>query len=145
MTHSTGKVTFMRGMEWIAALIGALNCLIVPLSFIQSARSGGLLPALYFIEIGLAGVLVLFFVARRTQLGARWMAVPWIAAGILLVFVILGAFSIGLFLIPALIAFLAVGVLAGVQAGGIDALHLVYGVAAAVAQTAIMLLVIQFV
>lgn len=144
MTHSSEKGSAMRLLEWIAAVIGAATCALVPLLFIQSVERGELFPVLYFIEIGVLGVLVLYYVVARSRLGARWAAVPWIASGIVLVFVILGAFSIGPPLIPALLAFLAVGVLAGRQSGGIEGTHLVYGFAAAVAQAAFMMLMIQF-
>ncbi len=143
MTHSTEKGGIWRTLEWIAAIIGAATCVLAPLLFIGSVQRGELFPALYFIEIGVVGVLVLYYVAARSRLGARWAAVPWIASGIILVFVILAGFTIGPALIPALLAFLAVGVLAGRQSGGIEATHVVYGFAAAVAQAAFIMLMIQ--
>ena len=36
MTHSSGKFSVMRVGEWAAALIGAVNCILVPLAFAQS-------------------------------------------------------------------------------------------------------------
>lgn len=100
-----------RLLEWLAALIGAANCILVPLAFAQSQENLFPLPGLYFIEIALVGVVVLAFVAWRPKLGERWLALPWLAAGIMLAFVTLGGFSIGFYLIPALIAFVIVGLI----------------------------------
>jgi hypothetical protein len=130
-------------LEWIAALIGAANCIYVPLAFTQPQGSLFPLPGLYFIEIALIGVLVLVFVAVRPGLKARWLALPWIAGGIILAFVILGGFSIGFYLIPALIAFIAVGLLADRQAGGAMTRHLGMFFVATVVQGAVMYLLIQ--
>ncbi|HMT20220.1 MAG TPA: hypothetical protein PKE20_03070 [Promineifilum sp.] len=99
----------MRVLEWVAALVGAANCVIVPLLFAQPGGRDFPLPGLYFIEIVAVGVLVAIFVALRPRLSPRWNAIPWIAAGIILTFVILGGFSIGLYLIPAAIAFAVTG------------------------------------
>lgn len=96
MNISTHKSSMLRPLEWLAALIGAINCILVPGLFAQQGRSFPL-PFLYFLEIILLGVLVLLFVARRPQLDDRWHALPWAAAGVILAFVILGGFSIGFF------------------------------------------------
>jgi hypothetical protein len=85
---------------------------------------------------------VLVFVAMRPRLSTRWQALPWIAAGIILPFVILGGFSIGFFLIPALIAFCATGLLVDWQAGGLEARHLGYLLLVAVIQAAVMILAV---
>lgn len=131
-----------RLAEWIAALIGAVNCILVPFGFAQAGNRDFPLPALYFIEIALLGVLVLAFVALRPRLGRRWNALPWAAAGIILAFVILGGFSIGFYMVPALIAFIAVGALANAQSGGFAVNHVGLFLVAAVAQAALMLLLV---
>ena len=132
--------TVLRVLEWLAALAGAITCTIVPLLF---ARPGGWdfpFPGLYFIEIALVGVSVLGYVALRPRLYRVWDAIPWSAAGIILAFVILGGFSIGPSLIPTLVAFLAVGILAGMQSGTLAAQRLGILLVAALAQGATMLL-----
>lgn len=134
----------MRAGQWLAALVGAINCVLVPAVFAQSQRPLFPLPGLYFVQIALLGVLVLAFVAARPQLKGRWAALPWLAAGIILAFVILGGFSIGLFLIPAFLAFVATGVLVDLQTGGPMSRHLGYLLLAAVAQAALMGLMIIF-
>ena len=62
---------------------------------------------------------------------ASWMVLnarrePWLAAGVTLAFVILGGFSIGLFLIPAFIGFVITGVFGDLQAGGAMGRHVGY-------------------
>jgi hypothetical protein len=130
----------MRMTEWLAALVGAVNCVFVPLAFAQNQGSLFPLPALYFVEIATLGVLVLVFVALRSRLGLHWNALPWIAAGIILAFVILGGFSIGPFLIPALIAFIATGILVDWQTGGAITRNVGLLLVAAVVQGAVMAL-----
>ena len=122
-----------RILEWLAAVIGAANCVIVPLLFAQPGGRDFPFPGLYFIEIVLLGVAVVLYVALRSA-----------AAGIILAFVILGGFSIGYFLIPAFLAFTFVGVVADRQTGGPIARHFGLLLVAAIAQAAFMLLAIQF-
>jgi hypothetical protein len=140
MDESGRKSTVLRVGEWIAALIGAANCLVVPFLFIQP---GGAFPfpALYLIEIALVGLGVLYYVFARLQLDPRWDVVPWLAAGIMLAFVILGGFSIGPYLIPALIAYAGLGVLIEWETDGLSLVkNLGLLILAAVAQGTIMLL-----
>ncbi len=144
MTSSVSAIRLLRAGEWLAALVGAINCVLVPAVFAQSQRHLFPLPGLYFVQIALLGVLVLAFVAARPQLKRRWAALPWLAAGVVLAFVILGGFTIGPFLIPAFIAFVATGVLGDLQGGGAMGRHLGYLLVAAVAQAAVMGLMILF-
>ena len=139
MNDSPGGSPAMRVMEWVAAVVGAATCLVVPAMFVQAGGDFPL-PALYLIEIAVVGLLVVYFVYARYQLGERWGVVPWLAAGIMLAFVILGGFTIGLYLIPALIAFAALGVLIDWEAGGLSiARNLGLLIVAAVAQGAVMI------
>ena len=140
MSDSGNIKNSLRVGEWIAAIAAALTSLVVPLMFAQAGGRDFPLPALYFIEIALLGLLVLGYVARRPRWGSRWGILPWAAGGINLAFVILGGFSIGPFLIPALIGFLAVGVLGDLQSGTPLAQRLGIFLVAAVVQGASMLL-----
>ena len=119
----TGNYRVARLLEWIAALVGAVNCVLVPL---------------VFASLSLVGLLVLAFVVLRPGLGVRWLARPWLAAGVMLAFVVLGGFSIGFYLVPALVAFVVVGWLADGQAGGNRGTHFGLLVVAAVIQAAVM-------
>ncbi len=86
--------------------VGALDTLIVPLIFSQGQEPLFPLPGLYLIEIGLVGLLALASIFAR-----RWPLVPWLAGGILLAFVVLGAWTIGFFLVPGFLAFSAAAAL----------------------------------
>lgn len=140
MKGPAGKVDIRRLFEWIAALIGAVNCLFVSIVFWQGDFPA---PALYLIEIALLGLFVVAFVAARARLSTRWNALPWVAAGILLAFVILGGFSIGFFLIPAFLAFAIVGVLADTMDHRAMARHFGFLLVAAVAHAAVMLMLVR--
>ena len=131
-----------RAGEWVAALIGAVNCVLVPAIFAQSQGDLFPFPGLYFVQIALVGVLVLAFVVARSRPKTRWPALPWVAAGIMLAFVVLGGFSIGPFLVPAFLAFLVTGVLVDVQTGAALARHIGLLIVAAVIQGALMALAI---
>lgn len=68
------------------------------------------LPGLYFLEIGGLTVLAALAAWVTTQPQPEWQAgLPWGTAGVLLAFVILGAWTIGLYLIPAFVCFLGAG------------------------------------
>lgn len=138
MSDLPGKTDFRRVLEWLAALIAAINCIAVPLLFAQPQGQNFPFPGLYFIEIAVLGLIILVFVTLRPRLGSHWNALPWVAAGIILAFVVLGGFSIGPYLIPALIAFVATGVFVDLQTGGFAARRLGYLLVAAVMQGAVM-------
>lgn len=139
MDDSYGERGAKRIGEWVTAVIGAATCLIVPAMFLQAGGEFPL-PALYLLEIAVVGLLVVYFVFIRHQVSERWGIVPWIAAGIMLAFVILGGFTIGLYLIPALIAFAALGVLIDWEAGGLSiARNLGLLIVAGVAQGVVMI------
>jgi hypothetical protein len=111
--QSKWSLFLVRGL----AIVAAINCVIVPLLFAQQ-RPLFPLPGLYLIEIitlGILGLTGLLIIESRSPF---WQAVPWIAAGVLLAFVILGGFSIGFFLIPATVAFLLAGYLQNRIEGG---------------------------
>lgn len=131
-----GRVAHL--LEWVAALVGVVNCILVPLAFARSQEKLFPLPGLYFIEIALVGLSVLAFVALRPGLGPRWLILPWVAAGIILAFVMLGGFSIGFYLIPALTAFTAVGFIS-TRLTGLMATHFSLLLVAAVLQGAVMM------
>ena len=133
---------YRRLIEWLAALIGAITCFYVPAVFRQWDFP---FPALYFIEIILIGLLVTVFVAWRSRFGEGWHVMPWLASGIMLAFVVLCGFSIGFFLIPALLAFVVVGIMADLQSGKSMASHLAALIIAALAQSAVMYVAIGFV
>lgn len=136
----SGSKRALRFIEWLAAIVGASIYVAVPLLFAQPGGRDFPLPGLYFVEIALTGVLVLGYAAFRPRLAKGWGVAPWVAGGIILAFVVLGGFSIGPYLLPALLAFLVVGLLADVQAGTLAARQLLPLLVATVVQGVIMLL-----
>lgn len=108
-----------RVLRWIAALACALDCLAVAVLFslnqsIPSAPFSNLwpVPGLYFLELFAIAILsIVFILDRPTPTFLSSPQIPWISAGILLAFAILGAWSIGPFLLPALLSLLLLGVL----------------------------------
>jgi hypothetical protein len=104
--QSNRVLILVRGL----AIAAAINCVIVPMLFAQQ-RPLFPLPGLYLIEIAVLGILGLTGLLVAETFSPFWRVVPWIVAGALLAFVILGGFSIGFYLIPATIAFLLAGFL----------------------------------
>ena len=100
----------MKKWNLFITIIGGLNCVIVSLLFYNFQLGDGQsffslfpLPGLYLFEIALLGVLG-FYSAFRNKI-----SLLWIVCGFLLQIIILGAWTVGLYLIPS---FLAFGILA---------------------------------
>jgi hypothetical protein len=105
--YKNDRILFLiRGL----AVLGAINCVVVPLFFTQQ-RPLFPLPGLYLIEIAVLGILGLAGLLFIVPYPPFWRGALWVAAGFLLAFVILGGFSIGFFLIPAMVTFLLAGFL----------------------------------
>jgi hypothetical protein len=149
--ESPARSGFSRGLEWALVLTGAfLNSLIVVFFAVGQAVTPGVsdlqnlypLPLLYFIEIiGLSFLAILGLKATELQSNNPYMTpvLPWIAAGGLLAFVLLGGFSIGFYLIPGMLAFIMAGVLADRRQNRRLAGHAAILIVAAVVQVTIML------
>ncbi|HEX9012253.1 MAG TPA: hypothetical protein VF813_02010 [Anaerolineaceae bacterium] len=107
-------------------------------------------PGIYFIEIVLAGLAG--FASRVMDTGGAVFplgsgrispgAVTWAAAGMLLAFVVLGMFSIGPLLFPAMLAFGAAAALGDRRQGRALLPHLGLALAAALVQAGIIALVL---
>jgi hypothetical protein len=138
-----------RNLEWIFSILGALNSLIVAVLFTiyQLPQTGGELtdiwpfPLVYLVEIGILGILPVVAVGLlKEDKKSRWTVVPWICSGILVAFVILGAWTIGFYLIPAMLLFLFVGIFADRRTKGDIPLHIIFYVVGAIAQASFVLL-----
>jgi hypothetical protein len=134
----------LRSLEWVLSVLGAINCILIPILFALSqiqVPDGNLsdiwpLPAIYFLEIISLGILCVIAVAKnQNQPKSLWSGIPWICSGILFAFVILGAWTIGFYLIPAMILFLIVGIMGDRRIKGDIALHLIYFVSGGIAQS----------
>lgn len=95
----------------LLAFLGAVDCVLVPVLFGAAIQQSFFpLPGLYFLEIALLGVVGLVHAMRNPtgEVGGGH-DIPWGIAGVLLAFNVLGAWTIGLYLIPGTLAFLGVG------------------------------------
>ena len=137
-------------LEWVFSILGAINCTVIPVIFTYSlsSLSEGLIglwpfPAIYFLEIVLFGLGCLVSVAKNSpERGSAWNFLPWVSAGGLLAFVILGAWTIGFFLIPAMLFFIGVGIVADIRKKDNLALHFIFFIASAMVQAIIVLFVL---
>ena len=134
----------LRSFEWVFSVLGAINYVLVSIlfSFSQIQLSDGDLsniwpfPAIYFLEMITLGIMCVIAVARnKIQPKSIWSGIPWICSGILFAFVILGAWTIGFYLIPAMVLFFIVGIMADRRINGDIALHLIYFVSGGIAQS----------
>lgn len=131
----------LRLLEWVLTVLAMGVCLAVVFLFAsQQLDELWPLPGLYFIEIILLGLLgVASRIGDTSSAGAAfWGAVPWVVAGALLPFVILGIFSIGLFIFPAMLAFGLAGAAADLRQKRATAGHLGLAVLIALLQGALM-------
>ncbi len=118
--------------------LGAVNVFVVPIVFAFGQDPLFPLPGLYFIEIALVGLVAAYSIFRRT-----WPLVPWLASGILLAFVVLGAWTIGFFLIPAVFAFSVAGYLSDGKPAGTLVRFAGSGILAALVQAFVMVMLIN--
>jgi len=140
---STRKPNVLHALEWILVFIGAATCLVVVLLFAgQQPDELWPFPGLYFLDIT---ILALFGAGSRiipsSQTNPILLAAPWITGGELLPMVILGAFSIGVFILPAMLAFILSGILSDMQIKKGYAVHLRIAAIAALIQIALMIVV----
>jgi hypothetical protein len=132
-----------RVIEWMLAVVGASLCVGAVLVVWRSLPySVWPLPALYFIEIIVLGIVGFIGLITRTGGAVRWGSIPWGVAGALLAFVILGAWTIGPLLLPAELAFLIAATLADTKPNQRWIRRLGIFVAAGISQASLMLAVI---
>jgi hypothetical protein len=135
--------------EWILSIIAAFNCFFVVVLFtsftsqnlIQGFSSLWPFPLIYFIEImsiGVIGIAAMFRLQRQEK--SNWSAVFWVCSGLLLSFVILGAWTIGFYLIPAMVVYLVLGIISDKRIGNDIPRHVVFFVAAGFIQATFVLL-----
>ena len=139
VTTST-RQKVLRLLEWVFAVLGTAVCEVAVI-FFASQQLDALWPApgFYFIEIVLFGVLVVVNLIKDTNLpGAIWGAIPWVAGGVLLAFVILAGFTIGPLLFPAMLAFWLAGAAADLRQRRGLARHFGLAVIAALFQGALI-------
>lgn len=123
--------------RFLALAAAVITTLVTLLAWGSVSGSQGMwpFPALYFVEL-LAAALIVAFLFLRADANASLAA--WAAGGLVLAFSILGAFSVGLFYVPAALLFLLAGLVTDWTSPR-RAAHLGLCLLAGVLQSALML------
>ena len=137
----------IRFLEQFLAVVGAAACLLITARIGQVV--GGMqpmwpLPGLYLVEMSIVSVLGMFGILGNS-LGRSSLRIglTWAAVGILLAFVIMGAWSIGPFFSPVVLIFAIAAILSNRRQGQKIFLYMGIGLLAAIAQAALMLAAIR--
>jgi len=137
-----------RKLERLLAALAAAICLILCTliwQVLSAQQPMWPLPALYLLEMPAASILGLWDIwSGETRPSPSGGIVTWAVTGILFAFVIIGAWSVGFLFIPVAGLFGIAAVLSDRRQGHNLVVHLGVGLAAALAQTALMLAVIRF-
>ena len=143
-----------RSYERFLAVVGAIVCVITCVRIWQVLQldysPGGPqpiwpLPGLYLLEMVAAGLIGAFSVVNaKAEQSPIWGAVTWAVAGVLVAFVVMGAWSIGLLFLPAALIFTIVAILSDRRRSQSIVVHLGIGVMAGLAQVAVMLAVVRW-
>ncbi len=116
MTHTqTPKPTLGHSLERVLAVLAAAGCLFLSIGLwrtISANQPMWPLPGFYFVELAAIGILSALLFLGDHRFSAT---VGWVVSGIYVAFVLLGAFSVGLFYLPIAIMFMMVAVLATVR------------------------------
>ncbi|MFN2214625.1 MAG: hypothetical protein ACK2UE_16255 [Anaerolineales bacterium] len=154
MNHSESETTQINTrksyrLALVLAILAGVNCILV-VSLFASYETANFtesfwilwpFPLIYFLEIiglGLLGVLAVSNLRGESK--STWSGIPWICAGILLAFVILGSWTIGFFLIPAMVLYLVIGIISDKLIQGDIPRHLIYFIAAGIGQALLVFL-----
>jgi asparagine N-glycosylation enzyme membrane subunit Stt3 len=102
------------------------------------------MPGVYLLEMMAMGVIGAFSVVNgNAERLSAWGAVTWAVVGVLAAFVVLGAWSIGLLFLPAVLIFAIVAILSDRRRSQNIILHLGLCVMAGLAQAGVMLAAIR--
>jgi hypothetical protein len=102
----------IRTAEWLLGVAGAVVAIGVALGF-SAAAGGDLAASLLLATVALLGFSGFIAVARDDKgHSLQWGTITWLVAGMLTAMVVLAGFSYGLFLIPAVLAFVGAAFLA---------------------------------
>ena len=136
-------------LEWLLSLIAFINCFVVVIvfailnspDFIIDFPNLWPFPMIYFFEIITIAVFctIALWVIQKTD-KSNWSIIFWISSGILLSFVILGAWTIGFFLIPAMLIFLILGIRSDRRLNNDIPRQIIFFVSAGIGQSIIVFL-----
>jgi hypothetical protein len=132
-----------RKIDLFISGIGAAICIVTTLTIwfsISSNQPMWLLPGAYFLEL-MVGALVcvlaiLLWFPRSSQ-------ISWIYSGILVAFIVIGAFSVGFFYIPVFLLFGSLSIILDLRIKKSIIVHLGFFLGAAILQAVIMLVLIR--
>jgi hypothetical protein len=137
-----------RLVESLLVIIGVIVCLGVAAVIGSQQSPLWPVPGFYLIEfilisiIGAANQLVMANTFALSK-AFRWLSskvIIWIIIGILLPFVVFGGFSIGLFVLPALLAFLLAGIISDWRSTSKIFVHIGIAVISAVIQGSLIMI-----
>jgi hypothetical protein len=126
-------------LERILAILAAVVCLSLTLIFwisISAYQSMWPLPGLYFIEMVSLSFISTFIFVRGDPRGSL---ITWVAAGVIIAFSILGAFSVGFFYLPVALIFGVISLIWDVRNKQQLIAHLGIFLVAAIVQSVLML------
>ncbi|HSL44374.1 MAG TPA: hypothetical protein VK897_13140 [Anaerolineales bacterium] len=111
----TKQTIIISPWERVLAMLAAVLCLTITILFwwsISSYQTMWPFPALYFIEIVILSILSAFLFVRGDPRGPF---LTWGAAGVIGVFSILAAFSVGFFYFPFAVIFAIISITSDVR------------------------------
>jgi hypothetical protein len=147
MQGMTPNTKTTRSLERFLALVGTAVCLIVCVRIWQVlsvSQPMWPLPGLYLLEMIVMSFIGLFGIVRgdaEHSTGAA--ALTWAAIGVFLAFTVMAAWSIGFLFLPVAVIFMITAILADQRRHRNLVVHLGVGVIAAIAQVALILIVIR--
>jgi hypothetical protein len=156
MQEPSSRAISIRRLERALAVTGTALCLIVSVgAWLGLRRQQSLwpLPDLYLLEMLAVSALATWGIWSQAERPASMrLILTWASIGIMLGFVILGAFSIGFFYLPVVVLLIGAAILADrpvpgqtgkARLGSNFFIHMGACIAAAGAQAALMLAVIR--
>ena len=126
-------------LERILAILAAVICLTITLVFwfsISTYQGMWPLPGLYFLEMVSLSFISTFIFVRGDPRGSL---ITWVAAGVIIAFSILGAFSVGFFYLPVALMFGVISLIWDVRNKQNISAHLGICLIAGIVQSVLML------
>ena len=125
-------------VERSVALFGSIICVTLAAVIwrkVSGSQDTWPFPTLYFVELMAMGIIV---AAAYLRSNAARAITAWSAAGAVMAFSILGAWTVGLIFLPAAVAFIAAALITDLRNPGRIAAHAGIFIAAGVIQSALM-------
>ncbi len=137
------RLNTVQPFERFLSSLGLAVCIVITVavwSSVSAQQTQWPLPGLYFIELVLLSAMSAAMYLRSDR---RRSAVTWVVAGAFSGFMVIGAWSIGLFYLPVVVLFGVSAIVSDRRSGQSLARHLVLGVIAGIIQAVLMLAAVQ--